>query len=75
MPAACLQSPLASIAGIDREVLPIRVLLFVTCFLIGTLFTFIGRRYLHGPEDQRREEREKVRGEIIEALDKLRRLN
>jgi hypothetical protein len=50
-------------------------LLFSTCFLIGTLFTFIGRRYVRGTEDERRQKRQKTLDEINKSLTKLSSLN
>ena len=49
-----------------------RVLLFSSCFLVGTLFTFIGRRYVRGSEAEHQAKRQKLVGELEESLRKLR---
>jgi len=65
-----LQSAWSAAAG-DHELLVARLLLFGTCFLLTALFTFVGRRYLRGSEEERRLKCEKALGELREALDKL----
>jgi hypothetical protein len=52
-----------------------RGLLFVTCFLLTTLFTFVGRRYLRGPEHARQLKREQTIAELRDVVAKLSALN
>jgi hypothetical protein len=59
----------------DHESLALQILLFLICFLVGVLFTFISRKYVTGPEDERRTKREKLLAEVQESLIKLNGLN
>jgi hypothetical protein len=65
------QGALTEAATTSSESLFLRFLLFSSCLLIGTLFTFIGRRYVRGSEEEQRARRAKALAEVQEALAKL----
>ena len=72
---AVSQSALSAMANSNGELLLTRSLLFFSCFLVGALFTFMGRRYVRGPEEEMRTKRHKAVGELKELLEKLTVLN
>ncbi|MBT9465514.1 hypothetical protein [Hydrogenophaga sp.] len=72
---AVAQSALSAMAASNGELLLTRALLFVSCFLVGALFTFMGRRYVRGPEEQLRTKRHKALEELREMVEKLNAIN
>jgi hypothetical protein len=69
--ADSLLAPLSRRAADNLELLLTRSLLVSVCFFVALLFTFIGRRYVHSSENERRERRQTHLEEVQEALNKL----
>jgi len=59
----------------NTEATGIRVLLFSCTLLIGGLFTYISRLHVRGTDEELKGRREKVLSEVLESVEKLRRLN
>lgn len=57
------------------DILLTRSLLFFSCFLVGTLFTFMGRRYVRGTEAEQQAKRQKAIEELQDAVNKLNAIN
>ena len=66
-----LLTPLSKTISDNPEVVLTRGLLALVCFFVALLFTFIGRRYIHPPEEAQRQLRLKYFKEVEDALTKL----